>query len=98
MKKVIFVTLALALAATTAFAQEIKAYGSARLGYWYEMPNEDYAGGESDFDPDPGFRRRTLIERKSVLLLGSAACSAKVPFERIFSASFAGRPGLAGSG
>jgi hypothetical protein len=56
MKKVIFVTLALALAATTAFAQEIKAYGSARLGYWYEMPNEDYAGGESDFDLNYGIQ------------------------------------------
>ncbi len=51
MKRVIFVTVVLALVACTAFAQDFKAYGSARLGYWYEMPGKEMnSNGESDFD------------------------------------------------
>lgn len=57
MKKIIFGIIMLSLLATMAFAQDIKPYGSARIGYWYEMPNKDYMGtDESDLDLNYGLQ------------------------------------------
>ncbi len=56
MKKQILVVMALLLICGLMFAQEFKPYGSARLGAWYQLPNEDYTGGESDFDLNYGLQ------------------------------------------
>ncbi len=45
MKRLLIIAL-LCLLISSAFA-EVEFYGSARLGYWYEMLDEDLAGGES---------------------------------------------------
>lgn len=57
MKRQILLTVVVLLIATLAFAQDFKPYGSARLGFWYDLPNEDYTGtGESDFDLNYGLQ------------------------------------------
>lgn len=52
MKKIVLFTGLLSLAIGSLFAQaEIKPYGSARLGYWYDSLNKDMSStGKSDLD------------------------------------------------
>lgn len=60
MKKILFGIIMLSLLASMAFAQEIKPYGSARIGYWYEMlsevKNNDVVTRESDLDLNYGLQ------------------------------------------
>jgi len=51
MMKRLLIIFILGLFITSAFA-EVEFYGSARFGYWYEMLDEDLAGGESRINMD----------------------------------------------
>jgi hypothetical protein len=56
MKKSLFITIIIALLASCVFAQEFKPYGSARIGYWYDMQSKEMTGNKADLDLNYGLQ------------------------------------------